>query len=82
MRLLYLNLANVSQSWGAVRVFLLYLKLASCQPELRECTPRATIFVFRFCEFRAGAAGVLFAYYLLYVKVAQPDPLREGYFCT
>ena len=43
--------------WSALRVLLLHLKLASFQPELRDT------FVPRSCEFRAGAAGVHFAYY-------------------
>ena len=61
--LLYLKLRFCKpELWSALRLLLLYLKLASFQPELRECTPQST-FAPRSCEFRAGAAGVHFAYY-------------------
>ena len=45
----------------ALCVLLLHFKLASFQLELRDCTSRTKL---RSCIFRAGAAGVRFAYYL------------------
>ena len=45
-----------------IRVLLLYLKLATLEPELRECSSCTTV-AYRNCDFAAGALGMLSAYY-------------------
>ena len=54
--------ATFSRASGNALHVLLYLKLAICQPELRERASHTTFFVLAICECRAGAAEAHCAY--------------------
>ena len=54
--------ATSSRASGHALRVLLYLKLANFQPELRECTSRATV-VLTICDFAAAPLKMLFANY-------------------